>query len=392
MRIPGLLCTIVLAINLFACNGDDNSPAPLVPIEGGTISVVEAFPQLSFNAPLDLQSPEDGTNRLFVVEQGGLVKVFENNTQATQYGTFLDISNQTNTSSGELGLLGLAFHPQFAGNGFFYVYYTPSPQMAVLSRFKVSGTNPDVADPGSEAILLSISQPYTNHNGGQLAFGPDGFLYIASGDGGSGGDPQGNAQNLNSLLGKILRIDVNQAENGMEYGIPVDNPFSSEAGARPEIYAFGLRNPWRMSFDTQTGMLWAGDVGQGEYEEIDIIEAGGNYGWNIFEGNSCFSGTNCDLGGLTPPVYEYNHSQGDKSVTGGFVYRANGVPFLKGYYVYGDFISGRVWALETGTSQPENILLQETGLSISSFGTDAQGELYLCSFSGSIYRFREEMP
>ncbi len=370
---------------LWSCSGDD-LVKNLLPAEG-SIGLANAFPQLSFDAPLDLQSPEDGTNRIFVAEQGGTVRVFPNDPQATTWTTFLDISQRTNTSSGELGLLGLAFHPEYASNGLFYVYYTPSPQEAQLSRFRVSASDPAQADTGSEQVLLRIAQPYTNHNGGQLVFGQDGYLYIASGDGGSGGDPQGNAQDLGSLLGKVLRIDVDARENGLEYGIPSDNPFRTTVGARPEIFAYGLRNPWRMSFDPETGKLWAGDVGQGAIEEIDIIESGGNYGWNRYEGTRCFDSGNCDTGGLIPPVFEYDHDAGDKSITGGFVYRGNEVPSLRGYYVYGDFISGRIWALSTQANAPENTLIVASGLNIASFGTDLQDELYLCGFDGAIYRF-----
>ncbi len=375
---------------LAGCSGDEAPETPGAPDDINNLSLVNAFPQLRFESPLDLQSPPDGTDRIFVVERGGLVKVFPNDPQAGEASTFLDISGRTDSSGGEMGLLGMAFHPAYATNGYFFVYYTPAPEESVLSRFQVSTGDPGMADATTEVVLLRIAQPFTNHNGGQLAFGPDGYLYLASGDGGSGGDPGGNAQNLNSLLGKILRLDVNAAANGLEYGIPDANPFRDTEGARPEIFAYGLRNPWRMSFDPETGRLWAGDVGQGETEEIDIIEAGGNYGWNLMEGSSCFGSAGCDTEGLLLPVYEYNHTNGDKSISGGYVYRGDELPSLRGYYIYADFISGRIWALESTGTNPANTLLTESGLNISSFGTDLQGELYICSFDGSVYRLMEE--
>lgn len=364
---------------------DPGEEAPDNPVP--EITLENAFPNLGFSRPLDLQSPNDGTNRIFVVEQGGTVKVFDNQATASSSETFLDISGRT-VSGGELGLLGLAFHPDYGENGLFYVYYTPNNDVSVVSRFQVSSFDSNEADSDSEKILLRIPQPFTNHNGGQLAFGTDGYLYISSGDGGSGGDPQGNAQNLNNLLGKILRIDVDIIDPGLEYGIPVDNPFLGQGNARAEIYAYGLRNPWRMSFDTQTGNLWAGDVGQNKLEEIDIIVSGENYGWKIFEGTDCFSG-DCDLAGLTPPVFEYNHDSGDQSITGGYVYRGSTVNSLEGHYIYGDFLSGRIWSLNADSPQGSNSLLVESGLNISSFGTDANNEIYVCGFDGKVYKFVE---
>ncbi|WP_281540705.1 PQQ-dependent sugar dehydrogenase [Maribacter aestuarii] len=389
MKRPFLLPFGIIFLLFISCSNDDNnSPAP---IPEDTISLVNAFPNLDFSRPLDLQSPEDGSNRLFVVEQGGAIKVFENDESVENTTTFFDIGNRI-ASSGELGLLGLAFHPNFGTNGFFYVTYTPSNDLALVSRFKVSATNPNLADITSETVLLRIPQPFDNHNGGQLAFGPDGYLYISSGDGGGAGDPNGNAQNLNNLLGKILRIDVNVLENGLEYSIPAENPFVDTQDARAEIFAYGLRNPWRFSFDVQSGRLWAGDVGQGELEEIDIIQNGGNYGWNILEGTRCYNAVNCESEGTIAPVFEYNHDSNDKSVTGGYVYRGSLVPSLKGFYIYGDFISGRIWALSTNLGgNLNNQLLLETGLNISSFGTDDNNELFVCSFDGNIYRFEEKI-
>ncbi|MDC6406744.1 MULTISPECIES: PQQ-dependent sugar dehydrogenase [Maribacter] len=380
--------TLILIVLLSSCsNSDDINPAP---IEDESISIVNAFPNLSFSRPLDLQSPNDDTNRIFVVEQRGTIKVFENDTDVADATTFFDISGSV-TSSDELGLLGLAFHPNFEENGFFYVCYTPSSSLSVVSRFKAMDNNPNIADPNSETLLLQIPQPYTNHNGGQLGFGPDGYLYIASGDGGSGGDPDGNAQNLENLLGAIMRIDVDNTDTNLNYSVPNDNPFVATQNARPEIYAYGLRNPWRFSFDTQNGNLWSGDVGQGEKEEINIIEKGGNYGWNILEGTSCYNAQECDSAGTIAPVFEYGHGNNDRSVTGGYVYRGSLNPSLNGYYIYGDFISGRIWALDNVSgATPTNKLLFETNLPIASFGTDQDNELYICSFDGKIYKIVEQ--
>ncbi|TMM55915.1 PQQ-dependent sugar dehydrogenase [Maribacter algarum] len=380
----------VILIFLFTdCkNSDDSQPIDPIPEEGLTLQ--NAFPNLSFSKPLDLQSPDDDTDRIFVVEQGGVIRVFANDAVTSQSNIFLDIASNL-VSRDELGLLGLAFHPNYSTNGLFYVTYTPSADLAVVSSFRVSSSNSNIADPTSETILLRIPQPFANHNGGQLAFGPDGYLYIASGDGGSGGDPQGNAQNLTNLLGKILRIDVDRTENGLEYAIPSDNPFVTSRSAQHEIYAYGLRNPWRFSFDVQTDLLWAGDVGQNRIEEIDIIENGGNYGWNTLEGTQCFDSPTCDSGGFIAPIFEYDQSDNDRSITGGYVYRGQSTPSLQGRYIYGDFISGRIWGLSTNleTNITNNQLLAESRLPISSFGTDTNNELYICAYDGNIYKFVE---
>jgi len=351
-----------------------------------------AFPNLSFSRPVDLQRAGDGTNQLFVVEQAGIIKVFENAKATASAKTFLDIRDRVNDSGNEEGLLGLAFHPDYETNGFFFVDYTASnPRRTVISRFSVSAANPDSALKSSEFIVIEIPinlPNNNNHNGGKIAFGPDGFLYIGSGDGGAGGDPMGNGQNLMSLLGKILRIDVNTPSSGRNYGIPSDNPFVGNTAAREEIYAYGLRNPWRFSFDPVTNQIWVGDVGQGRREEVDVVEKGKNYGWNRMEGNLCYpSGNPCDIAGLVKPIWDYPRSEG-QSITGGHVYRGVNVPDLVGAYVYADFVSGRIWSLRyDGVNPAQNSLIRDTSLNIAAFGIDQNNELYICAFDGKIYRF-----
>ena len=369
-----------------ACAQDNSNPTSPI---NGNLAVVEAFPSLSFERPVDFQHANDNSKRLFVVEQRGVISVFENDPKASAKSEFLSIESKVDDSGNEEGLLGLAFHPDYKSNGFFYVNYTANnPNRTVISRFKVSASNPNQADPASEMILLEFDQPYSNHNGGQLAFGPDGYLYIAVGDGGSGGDPQGNGQNRNTLLGTILRIDVDKSEGSKSYSIPSDNPFvGSSEGFQKEIYAYGLRNPWRLSFDSETGELWVGDVGQNKYEEIDIIKKGGNYGWNTMEGFHCFNSSNCNTEGLELPVWEYDRSRGDISITGGYVYRGSAIQQLKGLYIYADYVSGRIWSLDmTNSNSPVNTELFDTDFPISSFGVDENQELYLCGFDDKIYK------
>ncbi|GAA0880370.1 PQQ-dependent sugar dehydrogenase [Algoriphagus jejuensis] len=381
-RLPSPFILLFLIASLAACA--QNDPAdPSLPTD---LQLSVAFPQLSFNRPVDLQHAGDGSDRLFVVEQRGVIAVFKNETQVVEKATFLDIESKVNDGGNEQGLLGLAFHPQYKTNGYFFVNYTAAnPNRTVISRFKVSASDPNKADPTSELVILEFEQPYSNHNGGQLSFGPDGFLYIAVGDGGSGGDPQGHGQNLRTLLGSILRIDVNTSEGAKNYGIPSDNPFVNGAGgARPEIYAYGLRNPWRFSFDPKNGQLWTADVGQNSYEEIDIIIKGGNYGWNTMEGTNCFK-SDCNETGLELPIWEYGRSEG-VSVTGGFVYRGATLNQLEGQYIYADFATGRIWSLDNSNPEsPLNRELLKAGFNISSFGIDQNQELYICSFDGKIY-------
>ncbi len=364
----------------------------LISISFAQLEYVQAFPNLEFDAPVDIQNAGDNTDRLFVVEQEGRIRVFQNDSLVNSTDIFLDIADQV-LYGGEQGLLGLAFHPGYESNGYFYIDYTRSnPRRTVISRFTVSQNNPNAADPNSELVLLEVEQPFSNHNGGQISFGPDGFLYISFGDGGSGGDPENNGQNKTTLLGSIVRIDVDNPENGMNYGIPDDNPFVGNTnGWDEEIYAYGLRNVWRFSFDSETGNLWAADVGQDKYEEINIIESGKNYGWRIMEGLHCYNpSTNCDQNGLELPIWEYSHNStdGGYSITGGYVYRGSKATELYGYYVYGDFVSGRIWVFAFLGNPANMLLFNNTGLAISTFGVDENNELYFASFTnGKIYKF-----
>ncbi len=338
-----------------------------------TLRLTPVFPGVQFTQPLAMEQTPD--KNWIVAEQGG--RLFLVSPGKTTKTLFLDLRDQVKTGS-EMGLLGFCLASDFENSGIFYVSYTNHGDFSIISRMRSSNYR---ADPISEEILLKIKQPYGNHNGGQINFGPDGYLYIGLGDGGWFGDPDNNAQNTNTLLGSMLRIDVSQKG---PYAIPPDNPFVGKTG-RDEIFAYGLRNPWRWSFDRQTGVLWAADVGQNHWEEIDIIRKGGNYGWNILEGSHCYKTTPCDAENTILPVWEYNHGLG-QAITGGFVYRGKKIPALQGYYVYADFGSGKVWALQR---KPDlginNILLFESGLNPSSFGQDMDGELYLIDYNGEIY-------
>ena len=359
------------------------------------VLVEPAFPELQFDSPVDLQHAGDGTNRLFLVEQNeARIWVFPNDAAVQEATLFLDLSDRVLTAGYEEGLLGLAFHPDYATNGFFYVYYSAaSPRRSVVARYSVSSNDPDAADPASDRVILEVDQPYDNHNGGQLAFGPtDGYLYIALGDGGSGGDPERHGQNRETLLGSILRIDVDGETANTNYRIPTDNPYAGNSeGYREEIYAYGLRNPWRFSFDVPTGQLWTGDVGQGGREEIDIIVSGGNYGWRTMEGSRCFApSVNCNQEGLILPVWEYGRTLG-QSVTGGHVYRGARTPELNGFYIYSDFATGHLWAFRYNEGQTSTHLdVLDTELNVASFGVSETNELYVLAFDGRIYHFTSE--
>ena len=370
------------------------------------VSTERAFSNLEFKRPIVVTHAGDGSNRVFVAEQEGIIKVFKNDQEAEEATVFLDIEERCvyADDKNEEGLLGFAFHPKFKQNGEFFVYYTSTEAdlLSKISRFRVSKDNPNVADPASEEVILRVPQPFWNHNGGTIVFGSDGFLYIALGDGGSANDPHGNGQNLTTLLGSILRIDIDHKSGGNNYSIPKDNPFVGKtvpAGprgkmvpVREEIYAYGLRNVWRMAFDHKTGTLWAGDVGQNLWEEIDIIKAGGNYGWNIREAKHWFrpDGNDADRPDLIDPILEYHHDIG-KSITGGSVYRGTRVPELVGKYIYADYVSGLLWALEYDEAAGKvvaNYSLTGDKLPVMSFGEDEKGDLYFTTPFGSLFRFR----
>jgi glucose/arabinose dehydrogenase len=383
------LCALGLALFIAACGGGGGGSTvttpttPTTPTPPNTQATSVTLTKVAggFNHPVAITHAGDGSGRLFVVEQAGVVKIIRNGVVSAI--PFLDITSQVTPAGGEQGLLGLAFPPGFTARNSFYVNYTNRTGVGntVVARFAVSA-DPERADPASRAELLTITQPFANHNGGQLAFGPDALLYIGSGDGGNGGDPLGNGQNTSVLLGKILRINVLSGD--APYTIPAGNPFLNE------IWAYGLRNPWRFSFDRLTGDLYLADVGQNLVEEIDFQPAGSgagaNYGWNIMEGDRCFADPACSSSGLTLPVAQYLHGSGDCSVTGGYVYRGS-TAALGGIYLYGDFCSGRIWGLQRSGTAWDNKLFNDTTLSISTFGEDEAGELYLADYAtGDIYR------
>lgn len=372
------LGALLLPLALFACSGGGGSSSSQ---PSTTLLTLTRFAG-GFTRPVTITHAGDGSGRLFVVEQGGTIRIIRNGVVAEI--PFIDISSLVTPTGGEQGLLGLAFPPGFAARGTFYVNYTDRTGIGntVVARFGV-GPNTDQADPATRAELLTIVQPFANHNGGQLAFGPDNLLYIGTGDGGSGGDPMGNGQSLATLLGKVLRIDV--LSGAIPYAIPGSNPFGSE------IWAYGLRNPWRFSFDRLNGDLYLADVGQDLVEEVNFQAAGSgtgaNYGWNIMEGSRCFATAACSSAGLTLPVAEYLHGSGDCAVIGGYVYRGSAFPALQGTYIYGDLCSGRIWGLRRSGAVWQNTLLADTALQISTFGEDETGELYVGDYAtGDIYR------
>jgi glucose/arabinose dehydrogenase len=336
------------------------------------------------SSPVQMVDPGDDSGRFFVAQQSGQVVIVQDGAVT---GNLLDISGQISTGS-EQGLLSIALHPEFSKNGRLYIDYTDVNGNTQIEEWALSADDQNVADPASAKTILTVEQPYPNHNGGLLMFGPDGYLYIGLGDGGSQGDPNGNGQNLGVLLGKILRIDIDHTDGDLPYAIPTDNPFIDRDDARSEIWAYGLRNPWRFSFDRETGDLYIGDVGQSEIEEADFQPAGDgglNFGWNAMEGSQCYSAADCDQSAYSLPFFEYTHSSGAGcSISGGYVYRGDAIEGLKGAYLAGDYCTGYLWAVNPETGAATDAL--ETGLSISSFAEDAAGELYIVDLNGGIYK------
>jgi len=346
--------------------------------------VEKRYSNYTFNLPLYTTYFEDV---IFVVEKGGKILWFKSDESMVSPEIFIDLGQIISTNANEKGLLGFTLDPNFIENGYFYVNYTDQSG-TVISRFSTLSEDHLVGDMTSELILLTYQQPYSNHNGGHLAFGSDGYLYIASGDGGSSGDPNNNAQNLNSLLGKILRINVNEVGEAA-YRIPEDNPFVNNDNAKSEIYAYGLRNPWRFSFDPLRNLLIAGDVGQNAYEEIDLIQNGGNYGWHYYEGTHTYKETDLAIDRFISPIWEYAHPSGE-SITGGYTYTGAITPSLYGLYIYGDFISGKVWGLWINEDQTvSNYELVDTQLKIASFGLAPGNELLIIDYQGGLYRLIE---
>ena len=381
MRQPRTVCTLAsgaLLLGLAGCgNGDPTGP--------GGLTLEEIVTGL--NAPVFLTHA--GDSRLFIVEQGGRIRIVEN---GQLLGTpFLDISNIV-LHQGEQGLLSMAFHPNYSTNGFFYVYHTDQGGDSRVARYSGSG---NTADANSGLTIMTVGQPFTNHNGGQLAFGADGMLYVALGDGGSGGDPLGHGQNTATLLGSILRIDVDNPDTGLNYGIPSDNPFFGSGTARGEIWVYGLRNPWRFAFDDTDGRLYVADVGQSDFEEVTVVNAadgGLNFGWNVMEGVSCFNATTCDQSGLVLPVLQYNNTGfgGNCSITGGYVYRGSELSSLQGHYFYSDFCGGFLRSFRFNNGEPTEG--QDWGLdagSVTSFGQDTAGELYMVNADGAVLKIVE---
>ena len=390
---PKLFAIFVIPVFLVGCFSLSSSSVYQGDPCGVIVPAIED-PQLNFELLIDnfdgmlyLTHAGDGSGRIFLVFQDGQVHILEDG--EVNRTPFLDIEDQLR-SGGEQGLLSIAFHPEYESNGRFYVSYTRDGDGAsVISEFRVS-VDANLADMTTEQVILTVSQPFSNHNGGLIKFGPDGYLYIGLGDGGSGGDPLEHGQNRATLLGSLLRIDVDNLDD-QPYTIPADNPFVGLLDVREEAFAYGLRNPWRFSFDRCDGRLFLGDVGQSEIEEVDLIESGANYGWNTMEGSDCFDPSfNCNSAGLELPIAEYRHGAGNCSITGGYVYRGENYPSLQGHYIYGDFCTGQIWTLfQNADGEWINFANEDTDFTIASFGEDEAGELYIVDIGGAIYRITD---
>ena len=375
---------LLITAAVIACGesrGATSEPTPAPPAGTGSFGLADVAS--GFSRPVYLTAPA-GDSRLFIVEKVGRIRIIRNGSLLPT--SFLDITSKVNSGGNEQGLLSVAFHPSYATNGFLYVNYTNLSGDTRIERYKVSA-NEDVVDPASAKLIMAIDQPFSNHNGGLNLFGPDGMLYIGMGDGGSGGDPQGNGQNKTALLGKMLRIDV---DHGDPYSIPANNPFVN-GGGRAEVWAYGLRNPWRFAFDKSTNFLYIADVGQNAFEEVNVVPAGTsgvNYGWNIMEGASCYNASSCNQSGLQMPVISYNRDGGACTVIGGIVYRGAAVPQLVGHYLYADYCAGWIRSFTWTSNAAANATEWQTSAhgNITSFGQDGSGEVYILSENGHVYR------
>ncbi len=406
MRLSKSVSIVGFLIAAFASNllvfGEDGISTEGVDMSPMKIKVERAYPNLRIERPLMIDHGYDGSGRLFIASQLGTIHIVGKDEQIEEAPVFLDISSKVayRDDQNEEGFLGLAFHPQFKSNGHFFVYYTTTDekQMSVISRFTVSKSDPNVADPETEVVLMKIKQPYWNHNGGTILFGPDGYLYVGLGDGGLGKDPLLSAQDLSTWLGKILRIDIDNTMPGFNYAIPEDNPFVDTPKAKPEIFAYGFRNIWRMSFDRKTGDFWVADVGQDLWEEVNLVTKGGNYGWSIRESaHPFYQKPGQDISKLIDPIWEYPHVEPwGKSITGGLVYRGSQVPSLEGYYVYADYVSGRLWALKYDAEKKKVVENRKINwppsLPIVTFGETEDGEVLFSTTTsgGRIYRYVED--
>jgi glucose/arabinose dehydrogenase len=378
------VAAVAVAVALAGCASSSSRPSIVAASDPNAVKPVVTTVVGGLNSPVDVADPGDGSGRLFVAEQAGRIRIVHHGTLVDR--PFLDITDRV-ASGGERGLLGLAFHPGYPNDPRFFLNYTDKAGNTVIASYRVSASDADVADPASEVVLLHVDQPYPNHNGGGTAFGPDGLLYLALGDGGSAGDPQGNGQRVDTLLAKLLRVDVDRPDPGKAYGIPPGNPYVGIDGARPEIWMTGLRNPWRFRFDSATGDLWIGDVGQARWEEIDVARAGQrglDFGWNIMEGFHCYQPSDgCDQSGLTLPVAEYGHDLGC-AVIGGVVFRGASQGALAGRYVFGDACSDNLWLMDPAADgRREPVIAATIGRTLSSIAAADDGTVYATGLSSN---------